>query len=92
MITLAVHNKVSYIVVHTFTLGDVEDPDLYAAVPLSKWQNSESGQWIMEHAVETPCWERTSDLTSLDLGYHLTYRICAKLTEADQVFYRLKFE
>ena len=80
-------NKVSTIVVHTFKLGDVEDPDLYAAIPLGQWQDSESGKWVMEHAVETPWWERTSNL-----DYHLTYRICAKLTEADQVFYRLKFK
>jgi len=92
MITSAVHNKVSSIVVHTFTSVDVDDPDLYAAVSLSKWQDSELGQWVMEHAVETPWWEYTPDLRSLDLGYYLTYRICAKLTKADQVFYRLKFE
>jgi hypothetical protein len=52
------YNKVSTIVVHTFKLGDVEDPDLYAAIPLGKWQDSESGKWVMEHAVETPWWER----------------------------------
>ena len=79
--------KVSDIVVHTFTMGDVDDPDLYAALPLGAWQDSESGKWVMEHAVTTPWWERSSYG-----GYHLTYKVCARLTEVDQVFYRLKFE
>lgn len=79
--------KVSTIVVHTFKLGDVEDPDLYAAEPLLKWQNSDAGKYIMEHAVETPWWERVPVL-----DYHFTYRVCAKLTDADIIFYKLKFE
>ena len=34
---------------HTFSMGDVEDPELYAAEPLYKWQNTAQGQWVMEH-------------------------------------------
>ena len=40
----------SDVVVHEFPMGDVEDPDLYAAQPLWDWQNSEAGAWVMEHA------------------------------------------
>ena len=46
--------EVREIVVHEFTMGDVDDPDLYAGEPLWQWQQSEEGQWIMDHAVETP--------------------------------------
>ena len=62
--------------VHEFMMGDVEDPDLYAAEPLMKWQNTEAGQWIMEHAVETPCWYRIPD--SMQYGYR--FQIRAKLS------------
>ena len=30
-------------------MGDVEDPELYAAEPLYKWQQTEQGQWVMEN-------------------------------------------
>ena len=35
--------EIHKLVVHRFRLGDVEDPDLYAAEPLYKWQESDSG-------------------------------------------------
>ena len=34
---------------HSFSMGDVEDPELYAAEPLYEWQQTEQGQWVMEH-------------------------------------------
>ena len=33
-------------VFHTFTMGDVEDPEIYAAVPLSEFMATEKGQWV----------------------------------------------
>ena len=45
-------------VVHRFRMGDVDDPDLYAAEPLWKWQQSEMGQWVMTRAIDTPEWHR----------------------------------
>lgn len=68
--------EVRTIVVHEFSMGDVEDPDLYAADPLIKWEQSEIGQWVMEHAVETPSWYRIPD--TLQYGYK--YQIRAKLS------------
>jgi hypothetical protein len=67
--------EVKEIIVHEFSMGDVEDPDLYAAEPLHKWEDSEQGQWIMKNAVETPSWYRIADFTSF--GYR--YQIRAKL-------------
>lgn len=46
------------VTVHTFRMGDVEDPDIYAAQPLYDWQHSPQGQWIMAHAAEVPTWLR----------------------------------
>jgi hypothetical protein len=68
--------EVKELVVHEFTMGDVEDPDLYAGEPLWRWQQSEIGQWVMEHAVETPTWYRIPDL--MQYGYR--YQIRAKLS------------
>lgn len=31
-------------------MGDVEDPDIYAAQPIYEWQQTEQGTWAMEHA------------------------------------------
>jgi len=67
--------EIREVVVHTFSMGDVEDPDLYAAEPLYQWQNSEQGKWIMEHAIETPCWHRMHD----QFNYGYQYSITAKL-------------
>ena len=67
--------EVREVVVHEFTMGDVEDPDLYAAEPLWKWQQSEIGQWVMENAVETPSWYRIPD--TLQYGYK--FQVRAKL-------------
>jgi hypothetical protein len=63
------------VVVHSFPVGDVEDPDLYAATPLIEWEHSEQGEWIMENAVETPSWHRMPD----PYGYGYRYEIRATL-------------
>ena len=77
----------SDICVHEFSMGDVEDPDLYAAQPLWEWEQSEAGQFVMTHAVETPYWIRAIDYSS----YGHRYRIMARLSEQNQTFFRLKF-
>ena len=63
------------VVVHSFSMGDVEDPDLYAATPLIEWEKSEQGQWVMANALETPSWHRIVDPSS----YAYRYEIRAKL-------------
>jgi hypothetical protein len=77
----------SDVVVHHFPMGDVEDPDLYAAQPLYEWQQSEAGAWVMEHAVEPPFWTRQTDVAS----YGYRYYIVARLKESDQTFWKLKW-
>ena len=77
----------SDVVVHHFPMGDVEDPDLYAAEPLYNWQKSEAGAWVMAHAVEPPFWVRQPDLSS----YGYRYYIVARLREQDQTFWSLKW-
>ena len=79
--------EVREIVVHEFTIGDVEDPDLYAAHPLWEWQQSEQGAWIMAHAVETPSWYRIPD--TLQYGYQ--FQVRAKLSGPRLTEYLLRY-
>lgn len=64
--------EVKTITVHEFSMGDVEDPDLYAAEPLLKWEKSDQGQWIMKNACDTPTWHRIADHNTFG------YRYCIK--------------
>lgn len=80
-------NDTKTIVVHSFRMGDVEDPDLYAAEPLLKWEKSEIGQWVMSNAVETPSWHRIPDMVAF--GY--LYQIRAKLQGPKLTEYLLKY-
>ena len=63
------------VIVHAFQMGDVDDPDLYAAQPLIEWEKSDAGQWIMKNAADTPTWHRMADPST----YGYKYQIRAKL-------------
>lgn len=63
------------VIVHEFSMGDVDDPDLYAAQPLYEWEKSDAGQWVMKNAADTPAWYRIADPSS----YGYKYQIRAKL-------------
>lgn len=80
--------KFSDVMVHSFSMGDVEDPDLYAAGPLYEWQNSEVGQWIMDHAVDKLFWHRSVNPYTYGHNYH----IIARLSEQDQLYWTLKWQ
>jgi hypothetical protein len=79
--------KFSDVMVHSFPMGDVEDPDLYAGQPLFEWQGSESGKWVMAHAADEPYWVRRAD----SYNYGFRFYIFARLSEADQVYWQLKW-
>ena len=34
---------------HEFSMGDVDDVDIYVAQPIWEWQQTEHGKWVMEH-------------------------------------------
>ena len=79
--------EIKTVVVHRFQMGDVDDPDLYAAQPLWEWQQSEMGQWVMNHAVDQPEWHRQADHLTYGYGYIVT----AKLTAKDYTYWILKW-
>ena len=79
--------KFADILVHTFRISDVEDPEIYAAGPLFDWERSKAGQWVMAHSVKTPWWIYRLDY----LSYGYEFNIVARLSEADATFFRLKY-
>ena len=79
--------EVRELVVHQFTMGDVEDPDLYAAQPLYEWERTDKGQWVMNNAYETPSWYRMADVVT----YGYKYQIRAKFAGPALTEYLLRY-
>jgi hypothetical protein len=80
--------EIHTVVVHRFNMGDVEDPDLYAAQPIYEWQESEAGKFVLEHAVETPIWQRQID----NVQYGWQYVIIAELEKKKLSEFYLRFD
>ena len=68
-------------------MGDVEDPYLYAAHPLYEWQQTEFGQWVMEHSVEQPTFYCHNDLANM--GF--TVVVYAVLSDENLTYFQLKY-
>lgn len=79
--------EVKDVVVHTFTLSDVDDPDIYAAGPMFDWERSDAGRWVTAHAVEQPIWHRMVDPAM----YGYKYKITARLKAKDYTYWALKW-
>ena len=73
--------------VHEFTMGDVDDLDIYIAGPIWDWQQSELGSWVIKNAEREPYWVQNMDVNTL--GYRI--RIMARFSEKNEVFWRLKW-
>jgi hypothetical protein len=79
--------KFSDMVVHHFRMGDIEDPMLYAADPVSQWQQTEAGKFVTENAVEPIWWIHRVN----HQRYESEFIIVARMKESDQTFYTLKY-
>lgn len=75
------------LVVHRFTLGDVEDPELYAAQPIWEWQQTDAGKFVMSNAFSTP--EFTRHIDHVSYGYK--YAIVAELEKKKLSEFYLRF-
>ena len=75
-------------ILHEFNMGDVEDPYLYAAFPISDWQQTEMGKWVMANVTEQPVFHVTAD--SDTYGYRVV--ITGNLNPRAETFFRLKFK
>jgi hypothetical protein len=65
-------------IVHEFRLGDVDDPDIYAAGPIFDWERSEAGQFVMKHAVDIPSYHSQPDYNSFGYRYAIVAELEAK--------------
>lgn len=72
---------------HTFRMGDVDDPYLYAAFPISEWQKTEHGKWVMEHVVDEPTFYCDPD--PISMGYRVA--VLGELEEKDHTYFMLKW-
>lgn len=72
---------------HEFTLGDVEDPEIYAAQPLYEWQITDMGKWVMQHCTN-PTYKVSVDQNTF--GYKVT--IYGDLTDEDTTYFTLKYK
>ena len=80
--------EIHKIVVHTFRVGDVEDPDIYAAEPILDWEKGEAGRFVMKHALENKItWHRELDFAT----YGFRYAIVAELQGPRATEYYLKW-
>ena len=75
------------IVFYAFMLGDVEDPDIYAAGPIWDWQQTEQGKFVMQYAESKPEWNRHID----HAHYGYRFAITAVMEEKKLTEYYLKF-
>ena len=74
------------IVFYSFAMGDVDDPEIYAAQPLWEWQQSEQGQWVMAHCAD-PKYSIGPDGASW--GHRV--RIYGEVSDKDATFFKLKW-
>lgn len=75
------------VIVHKLRMGDVEDPELFAAEPIYKWQQTEHGKWVMDHSLDSVF--HTAPNPDY-FGYQIV--ITATFTDQDYMMYRLKWE
>lgn len=72
---------------YEFTLGDVEDPEIYAAQPIWEWQQTEQGRWVMEHCKDLT-YHIYPDLHTF--GNKISLR--GSLSVEDKIYYTLKYQ
>ena len=73
--------------VYEFNMGDVEDPELYAADPLYKWEKSEAGQWVMQNSSTQPVFHVSHCYET----YGYKCRVTADLEGEALTFFKLKW-
>jgi hypothetical protein len=70
--------EIHKVVVHKFTVGDVEDPEIYAAAPIWDWQQTDAGKFVMKYAKETPVFHKNLNHGSYGYEYAVTAELEAK--------------
>ena len=74
-------------IVHTIEMGDVEDPEIYAAAPILDFEQSEKGRWLMANSYK----QLEFTIRPNDRTYGWKVLIWSYLTEQDLTYYSLKW-
>ena len=75
------------VMLHNFTVGDVEDPMLYASFSIQEWQQTEKGQWCTENCEGEIYFHSSAD--PISLGYKIALE--GEMTEQNYTFFKLKW-
>jgi hypothetical protein len=75
------------VILTSFRLSDVEDPEIYAAQPIWEWQQTEQGKWCMENCIEVPSFSIVPDAVT----YGYAVKIFGKLTDENLTYFTLKW-
>lgn len=79
--------EIHKVIVHQFTISDTDDPEIYAAEPIMRWQESDSGKFVMAHSITVPVFHK--QLSYPTLGYQ--YAITAELEKRKYSEFLLRF-
>jgi hypothetical protein len=71
---------------HTFTMGDVDDVEIYVAQPIWEWQQTEHGQWVMAH-----CKDPQYRIGADDNKWGHRVVLYGDLEDKDAMFHQLKW-
>lgn len=75
------------LVVHKIPMGDVEDPELYAAAPILEWEKSEKGRWLAKNSKQ----QMEYIVRPNQETYGWMVIIFAWLEEQDLTYFKLKW-
>ena len=75
------------ITVHKIAMGDVEDPELYAAAPIMEFEKSAKGRWLTENSKQ----QMEYIVRPNPETYGWMVIIFAWLEEQDLTYYKLKW-
>ena len=70
----------------SFRMGDVEDPEIYAAQPIWEWQQTEQGQWVLDHCLDP---KYVVEPDNVSWGYRV--RLYGEVNDTDATFFQLKW-
>jgi len=75
------------VIFHSFTMGDVDDVDIYVAQPIYEWQQTEQGKWVMANASDLKYYTNADPNT---FGHRVTIR--GELEEIKATEYYLRWK
>lgn len=75
------------VVFHTFSIGDVEDPEIYASMGLSEWRKTERGIWCWENSIGPIHFHSMLDTQM----YSYKVAITGELSPENFTYYKLKW-